>query len=59
MLRDPDVYERADQFWPERWLRDDPKCIPSDKIAFGFGRRICPGRFMAENGVSVERINRS
>ena len=57
MLRDPDIYERADEFWPDRWLREYPpgKCVPSDKIAFGFGRRICPGRFMAENGVRIPR----
>ena len=49
---------RSDAFWgpdakefkPERWLKDgrlDPDVRDSGTTAFGYGRRICPGRHFA------------
>jgi cytochrome P450 len=46
MLHDPASYPEPDIFKPERFLnadgslRDDPNLTS----AFGFGKRICPGR---------------
>ncbi|KAI0071515.1 cytochrome P450 monooxygenase [Panus rudis PR-1116 ss-1] len=45
MSRDENVYQDADEFWPERFLpneRGAPEADSAD-IVFGFGRRRCPG----------------
>uniref|UniRef100_D8QCV5 Cytochrome P450 n=1 Tax=Schizophyllum commune (strain H4-8 / FGSC 9210) TaxID=578458 RepID=D8QCV5_SCHCM len=51
MLRDESIYPEPDVFKPERFLNADGTLNTSvrnpDEIAFGFGRRICPGRRMA------------
>ncbi|KAF9526561.1 cytochrome P450 [Crepidotus variabilis] len=49
--RDPDLFENADSFIPERYLPQDGKVLPLDplKFAFGYGRRICAGIHYAEN----------
>lgn len=50
---DPANYHDPMAFKPERFLGVDgrePEMDPSG-IVFGFGRRICPGRFLAENTV--------
>ncbi|KAI5114921.1 hypothetical protein M0805_001012 [Coniferiporia weirii] len=52
MHRDPSVYTEPDKFIPERWLQDKPP-LDVRKTAFGFGRRICPGRFFAENAIFI------
>ena len=50
ILHDPAIYPEPDVFKPERFLnpdgtsRDDPTLIS----AFGYGKRICPGRHFAE-----------
>ncbi|KAL5478382.1 hypothetical protein ACEPAI_2566 [Sanghuangporus weigelae] len=55
MLRDPKRYPDPDKFIPDRWLPvygEEPP-LEADKMAFGFGRRICPGRFFAENSIFI------
>ncbi|TFY81394.1 hypothetical protein EWM64_g2621 [Hericium alpestre] len=52
ILHDPAVYgEDVDEFRPERFLTKDGKRndVPDSEIAFGFGRRICPGRPMGRD----------
>ncbi|OOQ83920.1 O-methylsterigmatocystin oxidoreductase [Penicillium brasilianum] len=49
MMHDPSIYHDPMTFKPERFL-DSPEIDPHS-IAFGFGRRICPGRFLADNTV--------
>jgi len=50
MLHDPTLYPEPDIFKPERFintdgsLRDDPNLTS----AFGFGKRICPGRHVVD-----------
>jgi cytochrome P450 len=45
---DPAVYPDPDEFRPERFL--GPKESPSPYgYVFGFGRRICPGRLLADS----------
>ncbi|KAJ8474863.1 hypothetical protein ONZ51_g6940 [Trametes cubensis] len=54
MLHDPEVYPEPDAFRPERFLTPDeselnPNVPDPSSIAFGYGRRICPGRHFAED----------
>ncbi|KAL5478381.1 hypothetical protein ACEPAI_2565 [Sanghuangporus weigelae] len=55
ILRDPKRYPEPDKFIPERWLpaAGEDRPLDANKTAFGFGRRICPGRFFAENSVFI------
>ncbi|TFK64565.1 cytochrome P450 [Pluteus cervinus] len=52
ILHDPTTYPEPDKFNPGRFLgvRNGQELSPGDPLstAFGYGRRICPGRFMAE-----------
>ncbi|KAG8420630.1 hypothetical protein J3459_010888 [Metarhizium acridum] len=47
LLHDPQVYADPDSFDPARYLapRDEPD--PA-KVVFGFGRRVCPGRYLVD-----------
>ncbi|KLO08559.1 cytochrome P450 [Schizopora paradoxa] len=50
MCHDPTVYHDPFEFKPERFLGTEgraPEPDPSD-LAFGFGRRICPGKDLAD-----------
>ncbi|KAF4616642.1 hypothetical protein D9613_008328 [Agrocybe pediades] len=51
MLHDEEVYPDASAFKPERFLHDDGSLNKSVRnpahACWGFGRRICPGRYMA------------
>ncbi|KAH9846774.1 cytochrome P450 [Lenzites betulinus] len=50
MLHDEDEYPDPDVFRPERFIPRDGRAVPRDPrtLVFGFGRRICPGRHLAE-----------
>ena len=55
VLHDPVMYPDPDSFKPERFidedgsLRDDPVLT----TAFGFGKRICPGRHLADATIFI------
>ena len=53
MSRDPDEYPDPNTFKPERFLPGPGKRIPRhpEEIAFGFGRRACPGKDLAEPSI--------
>ena len=51
MLHDPKVYYQPDAFIPERFNNDDSKMRKVTDLAFGFGRRRCPGIFLAESTI--------
>lgn len=44
---DPEVYSNPDAFEPERFLPPREELDPR-QTAFGYGRRTCPGRFLAD-----------
>ncbi|KAG8955265.1 hypothetical protein FRC00_005487 [Tulasnella sp. 408] len=44
--RDPKIYEDPSVFNPERFINNPNILDPRDFI-FGFGRRICPGNYLA------------
>lgn len=50
LLHDPQVYESPDVFDPTRFIspRDEPD--PAT-FCFGFGRRVCPGRLVADTSL--------
>lgn len=69
ITRDESVFgEDADAFIPERWLAEDEGKAPSidtcgfnatalkdlPQTGFGFGRRICTGRFIARNQLFIQ-----
>lgn len=47
---DPSVYSEPDKYRPERFLGDNPERDPDKSGVFGWGRRICPGRGLAQQG---------
>ncbi|KAJ3532238.1 hypothetical protein NMY22_g7821 [Coprinellus aureogranulatus] len=57
ILHDEEVYPDPFEFRPERYLDDegniatDSKQVIVVRTAFGFGRRICPGLYLAENSL--------
>ncbi|KAF8154532.1 cytochrome P450 [Crassisporium funariophilum] len=54
ILHDPDVFSEPLEYQPERYLKNgelDPDARYPEVAAFGFGRRICPGRYMSDNSL--------
>ncbi|RYO97634.1 hypothetical protein DL764_007271 [Monosporascus ibericus] len=49
---DPAVYKDPMSFNPDRFLADSPAPNPRNYV-FGFGRRICPGRLLADSSVWI------
>ncbi|KAJ3746174.1 cytochrome P450 [Lentinula detonsa] len=52
MNHDPEVYHDPMSFKPERFLGPNPELDPRE-ACFGFGRRICPGRVLADASVFI------
>ncbi|KAI0295091.1 cytochrome P450 [Multifurca ochricompacta] len=51
ILHDPEVYPDPETFKPERFLTEDGK-VKDDPLlmyAFGYGRRMCPGRHLVDS----------
>ncbi|KAF5606611.1 oxidoreductase [Fusarium subglutinans] len=56
-LHDPSIYSDPSSFDPDRYL--EPRNEPHPNFAsFGFGRRVCPGRFLADESlfISISRL---
>ncbi|KDQ63502.1 hypothetical protein JAAARDRAFT_147890 [Jaapia argillacea MUCL 33604] len=59
ILHDPSMYPDPSAFKPERFLkREGGECARDPMtVAFGFGRRICPGRHLAEASVWIAIVS--
>jgi cytochrome P450 len=61
ILHDETVYgAKADEFIPERFLNPDGQRnpdVPDADAAFGFGRRMCPGRVMGREMLWITAVS--
>jgi cytochrome P450 len=48
ILHDPDTYPDPEQFKPERFLNEGGSVRDDPALAFGVGKRICPGRHFVD-----------
>ena len=55
ILHDPEAYPEPDKFKPERFLNEDGtvRDDPMLSLAFGIGKRICPGRHIADSTIFI------
>ncbi|RPD81994.1 CyP450 monooxygenase [Lentinus tigrinus ALCF2SS1-7] len=56
ILHNPEKYPQPDAFVPERFIKDGSLSMDAGDPAnflFGFGRRICPGRYFAEAALFI------
>ncbi|KDQ59104.1 hypothetical protein JAAARDRAFT_33832 [Jaapia argillacea MUCL 33604] len=56
ILQDPVAYPDPQEFKPERFMKDgqlNPDVQDPDTAAFGFGRRICPGRYFSDSTLYI------
>lgn len=56
ITHDPDLYPDPDNFNPDRHLGNSPQMDPF-KFVFGFGRRVCPGSYLAERSLFLNIAN--
>ncbi|EIW85707.1 cytochrome P450 [Coniophora puteana RWD-64-598 SS2] len=58
MLRNSVRYPNPEKFYPERFLNEDGSLNNEDMgYVFGFGRRICPGRYLADASVWIAMVS--
>ena len=55
ILHDPETYPDPEEFKPERFLNEDGSVRedPALSLAFGVGKRICPGRHLVDSIVFI------
>ena len=55
ILHNPETYPDPEEFKPERFLNEDGSVRedPTLSLAFGVGKRICPGRHLVDSTVFI------
>ncbi|EEB93421.1 hypothetical protein MPER_07922, partial [Moniliophthora perniciosa FA553] len=56
IVHDPELYPNPDAFDPDRHLGEKPQTDPF-KFVFGFGRRVCPGAYLAQRSLFLSIAN--
>ncbi|KAF8815154.1 cytochrome P450 [Phlegmacium glaucopus] len=54
ILHSSRTFDNPMEYKPERYLKDgklNPDILDPNTVSFGFGRRICPGRHLSDNGL--------
>jgi len=53
--RDPVAFPDPEKFDPRRWIDDNGQFRKdiSGSFPYGFGRRVCPGRYLADNSLFI------
>ena len=55
-MHDPATFQDPMEFRPERYLKEDglidSSVLDPEAAAFGFGRRICPGRHLSNESLT-------
>ncbi|KAF9468283.1 cytochrome P450 [Collybia nuda] len=64
VLHDPEVYERPEEFWPDRYVMSEfgtKAGVDSQdfraSLPFGSGKRLCPGMSLATMSLSLHVMN--
>ncbi|KAJ7359900.1 cytochrome P450, partial [Mycena albidolilacea] len=64
IFHDPALYDNPGDFVPERYLLSENGTKPGvdgshlkPTFSFGFGRRICPGMYLAQNSINLNAMN--
>ncbi|KAG9315181.1 cytochrome P450 [Chiua virens] len=57
LSRDPIKYPNPDEFLPERFLASDKGPLDGPSFAYGFGRRVCVGRYVADATLWAAAVN--
>ena len=55
ILHNPDLYPDPEAFKPERFIKEDGSLRddPAISLAFGVGKRICPGRHFVDSTLFI------
>ncbi|CAL1703574.1 unnamed protein product [Somion occarium] len=54
IMHDPEVFPEPDSFRPDHWLNEEGEVRDDLKhFDFGFGRRVCPGQYVAERSLFI------
>ncbi|KAJ5473438.1 hypothetical protein N7475_003004 [Penicillium sp. IBT 31633x] len=55
---DPELYDDPSEFRPERFLSEEiDSASDPHNVTFGFGRRICPGRLIADTSIFLTIVH--
>ncbi|KAF5369154.1 hypothetical protein D9757_011077 [Collybiopsis confluens] len=64
ILHDPEVFERPEDFWPDRYIITEFGIKPEvnsrdwrNSLPFGSGKRLCPGMTLANTSLSLHVAN--
>ena len=56
IMQDPELFSEPEAFRPERFLETTHPKLENLTIQFGFGRRICPGLYVANQSIFIVMV---